>query len=157
MTMQRISSRQTFFIKRVLPVIWFGLLVVITVAVVFVMIHAHKYHVLAFVLIWSMFMMGVGYFVMKKLVFDLVDEVWDFGSELLVKNGGEEAHIPLANIANVGYAGYINPPRVTLTLRQPCRFGKEVTFFPKGISFSPFPKNRIARELIERVDALRTS
>ena len=41
-------------------------------------------------------------------------------------------------------------------LQQACCFGKDVTFCPKGISFSLFSRNRVARELVERVDALRT-
>ena len=101
-------------------------------------------------------MIILGYFIMKKLVFDLMDQVWDSGSELLIKNRGGKVHIPLANILSINYVGYINPPRITLMLRQACRFGKEITFFPKGISFFPFSKNRIAKELIERVEALRT-
>ena len=35
-------------------------------------------------------MMAFGFFIMKKLVFDLVDEVWDDGDTLLVKNRGQE-------------------------------------------------------------------
>ena len=38
-------------------------------------------------------MIGFGYFVMKKLVFDLVDEVWEDGDSLVVKNRGQEGHI----------------------------------------------------------------
>jgi hypothetical protein len=34
--------------------------------------------------------MIVGYFIMKKLVFDLVDEVWDDGGSLLIRNRGHE-------------------------------------------------------------------
>ncbi len=41
-------------------------------------------------------------------------------------------------------------------LQQACCFGKDVTFCPKGISFSLFSRNRVARELVERMDALRT-
>jgi len=101
------------------------------------------------------FMFALGYFIMKKLVFDLMDEVWDMGSELLIKNHGEKAHIPLANIMNISFIWFTNPNRITLRLRQPCRFGKEVMFCPKGIYFFPFSKNPIANQLIERVDALR--
>ena len=40
-------------------------------------------------------------------------------------------------------------------LQQACCFWKDVTICPKGISFSLFSRNRVARELVERVDALR--
>ena len=49
-------------------------------------------------------MMGFGYFVMKKLVFDLVDEVWDDGEALLIKNRGQEEHVALRDIKNVSYS-----------------------------------------------------
>jgi hypothetical protein len=34
------------------------------------------------------------FFFMRKLVFDLVDEVWDQGSTLLIKNGGSQVQVP---------------------------------------------------------------
>ena len=49
-------------------------------------------------------MMGFGYFVMKKLVFDLVDEVWDDGEALLIKNRGQEERVALRDIKNVSYS-----------------------------------------------------
>ena len=36
-------------------------------------------------------MVGAGYFMMKKLVFDLVDEVWDDGDALIVMNGDRKS------------------------------------------------------------------
>ena len=98
----------------------------------------------------------VGYVIMKKFVFDLMDEVWDAGDALIVKNKNEEIRIPLAEIMNISYSYVTNPPRATLMLRHPCRFGTEVTFSPP-ISFIPFKKSPIVAELIERVDAIRKS
>jgi hypothetical protein len=54
----------------------------------------------------------------------------------------------------VSHATFTNPPRITLTLRYPCRFGKDMTFSPLA-RLNPFSKNPIAEELIERVDAAR--
>ncbi|MBI5044067.1 MAG: hypothetical protein HZC10_09640 [Nitrospirae bacterium] len=95
-----------------------------------------------------------GYFLMKKLVFDLMDEVWDDGDMLIVKNKNKEDRIPLSEIMNISYSYFTNPPRVTLTLRHPCCFGTEVTF-SAPISFIPFGKSPIIDELILRVDAKR--
>ena len=53
---------------------------------------------------------------------DLVDEVWDDGNALLVKNRGQEQRIALADIKNVNYSPFVNPPRVTLSLRRPTAF-----------------------------------
>jgi len=152
-TPQRISSRQTFFLKRVFPVLWFGTIIVIAAVAVIAMRASHQLQPAIFIM--PLLMIVIGYLVMKMLVFDLMDEVWDADSELIVRNRGEEARIPLANIMNVSFAWVTNPNRITLRLRQPCRFGKEVTFCPKGIYFFPFSKNPIANQLIERMDALR--
>jgi hypothetical protein len=50
----------------------------------------------------------------------------------------------------------MNPPRITLKLARPGRFGDEVVFLPqKPFSFNVFAKNPIAEDLILRVDAAR--
>lgn len=150
--MRKISSRTTFFSKIVFPVLWFGSLIFFVIAALAGM--AAKSELIAPLLLVPVFLAIVGYVIMKKLVFDLVDEVWDAGDGLLVKNKNQEELISLTNIINVGYSIFVNPPRVTLTLRHPCRFGKEVSFSPPG-SFMPFSKSPIIDELIERIDAQR--
>ena len=95
-----------------------------------------------------------GYFLMKRLVFDLVDEVWDDGDALLIRNGKKGDRILLSNIINVSYSTSTNPPRVTLTLREPSAFGKEVAFSPPS-RWLPFAKHPIISELIERIDEQR--
>lgn len=107
-------------------------------------------------LVFGCTMIGMGYLVMKMLLFDLVDEVWDDGDHLVVKNGRQEDRIKFATIMNVSYMP-ARPDRITLTLREPCRFGKEVTFspVPRSVFVNPFSKNPIVQELIERVDRAR--
>ncbi len=110
-----------------------------------------------FFLIVAFIIAAYSYLTMKKLLFDLVDEVWDTGDELIIKNDNREDHVPLADIMNVDSTIFTNPPRVTLTLRRPCLFGKTVTFTPTT-GFSPFSfsiKHPIVNELIERIDAKR--
>jgi hypothetical protein len=99
-------------------------------------------------------MAAFGYFLMKNLVFDLVDEVWDAGSELLVKNKGGQARIALAEVVNVSYSVMTNPQRVSLTLRQPTVFGREITF-AAPTTWIPFAKSPAIEDLIERIDAAR--
>jgi hypothetical protein len=99
-------------------------------------------------------MIAVGFFVMKKLVFDLVDEVWDDGGSLLIKNRGEEERVALSDIKNVSYSPLINPPRVTLSLRRPTVFGDEITF-NAPMRFMPFSASPIIKELIDRIDLAR--
>lgn len=150
--MRRISSRMTFVHKRVFPLFWFGFISIFIAIALETM--AKEKRVQVQLLLVPAIMAIFGYMVMKKLVFDLVDEMWDAGEELIAKNKGQEVHIPLSEITNVSYSNFSNPPRVTLTLRQPGQFGKEVAFSPP-IRFNLFSKSPIIEELIERIDAKR--
>ena len=98
---------------------------------------------------------ALGYLVMKNLLFDLVDEVWDAGSELVVKNDGREARVGLRDIVNVSYSVAVSPQRVTLTLRQPAALGREITFAAPH-TWLPFARSPIIENLIQRIDAARS-
>ncbi|MDD5492591.1 MAG: hypothetical protein PHV60_07935 [bacterium] len=148
--MKLISSKgNTFFNKRIFPVFWFGFIGIFFFTALF-----NPKEKTPFPFIIMPIIMGVfGYFIMKHLIFDLMDEVWDRGDVLIVRNNKEEEIIPLSNIMNISATTFTNPPRVTLMLRQPCRFGKEVTFSPP-LKLFQF-KSPIVSELIERVDRAR--
>ena len=155
LTGKRISSRNTFFQKRVLPYLLFGVIalgVAAPLALTRGYPNAPAWPVFAAPLAVAI----VIYVVLKKLVFDLADDVWDEGDALRVRFGEEEERIPLAQIINLSYSGITNPPRITLTLRAPGRFGREVTFSPQQSFLSPlFRPNPLVNDLIERVDAAR--
>jgi hypothetical protein len=152
-TARRISSRNTFFLKRVFPVLWFGM-VAVSVAAGLAGARAGK-TVPPPVFIVPLLLLVIGYAIMRKLVFDLADEVFDEGAALRVRFGSDEERIALSDIINVSYTQLVNPPRITLTLRQPGRFGREVSFSPPRRFFSPFVRNPLIDELIERVEAAR--
>jgi hypothetical protein len=141
----------TFYSKRVFPVVWFGFLGMFVFAAISA--SGGRGFQAAFLII-PLVMAVFGYFLMKKLVFDLVDEVWDDGTELVVKNRGQVERIALSNITNVSYTAVSNPQRVTLTLRNPGPLGKEVTFSPP-VRWVPFARSPIVDLLIERIDAAR--
>lgn len=151
---KRISSRQIYFMKRVFPLIVFGTLALF-IAISFTAALRQPGFPYP-VLIAPLFVAGVFYFIFRRLIFDLADEVVDEGDALRVRIGSEEERIPLSQIINVSYAGMTNPPRVTLTLRHPVRFGREVSFSPiQRLAESLSGKNLLVSELIERVDAAR--
>jgi hypothetical protein len=143
----------TFFNKRVFPLIWFGLLVLFVGVGFFSSAGGNKGPPVPFFIVPA-FMVVVGYFIMKKLVFDLVDEVWDDGDSLLVKNRGDHERIAFSDIKNVSYSPMVNPPRVTLSLRRPTVFGDEITF-GAPVRFVPFAKSPIIDDLIDRIDRAR--
>jgi hypothetical protein len=92
------------------------------------------------------------YLMLRKLVWDLADEVWDGGDHLVVKIGIDSETVPLSNIMNVSASTLVNPPRITLRLMNPGRFGQEISFSPPRNSiFNPFARNPVADDLIERV------
>ena len=155
--MRRISSSMTFFYKRVFPAIWFGFLLLFMAGPFIAPLFGGSVSgsPMAFLFVPA-FMIVFGYFSMKKLVFDLVDEVLDDGDALVIKNGHREERVPLSDITNVGYSQYMNPPRITLSLRIPSQFGDRVTFCAP-VSLLPFSTTPIVDELIKRIDAARTA
>jgi hypothetical protein len=91
---------------------------------------------------------------MKKMVFDLVDEVLDAGDALVVRNRGQEERIAFSDIMNVNYTPFMSPPRVVLSLRRQSIFGNQVAFCAP-LRFMPFSTSPIVDELIQRIDAAR--
>jgi hypothetical protein len=154
---KRISSRNTFFLKRLFPPLWFGVLGLVVLGALVGALHGTRATPLALILVGPLIMMVLGYALMRRLVFDLADAVYDEGQALRVRRGSQEEHIALENIMNISYAGLTNPPRVTLTLRQPGQLGREITFSPIQKLFGPLLRtsNPIVTDLIERVDAAR--
>ena len=153
--MTKISSKWTLFYKRIFPIFWFGLIAVFLILAIFG--GRNKPNPVPMQYVVPAFMLVVGFFLMKKLVWDLVDEVYDCGDSLLVKNRDTEERINLSNVMNVNVSSSTNPPRITLRLVKPCRLGNEIAFSPErqGFSLNPFAKNKIGEDLIVRVDRAR--
>jgi hypothetical protein len=151
--MKRISSKMTFFYKRVFPIVMLGFLLLFVTGALATQRSANPPPAAFFFLVAG-FIAVVFFFVFRKLIFDLVDEVWDAGDALIVRNKGQEDSIPLPDIINVGYTQFVNPPRVTLWLRTAGRFGDKVAFCPP-VRFSPFAVSPIVDELVRRVDDAR--
>ena len=78
----------------------------------------------------------------------------DVGDALMIRNGGRQERVALSDISNVSYASFVNPPRVTLSLRTPGAFGSRVTFCAP-IRLVPFSTSPVIDALIERIDAAR--
>jgi hypothetical protein len=152
--MSRISSALTFYYKRVFPLIWIGGCGVVAALGVYAAL-SKRSGLFPFVIIMPI-VFGFGIYFMKKYVFDLVDEVWDDGAALVVKNSGQEQRIALADITNVSYAATMNPPRVVLSLRHPTVFGDQVAFCAP-VQIMPLSQSPVIADLIKRVDRARES
>ncbi len=152
--MTRISSRMTYFYKRIFPLLWLGFIAVfagLSVAGGTARLE------LPFIVIPCV-IVAVGFVVFRRMVWTLADEVLDAGDALVVRKGGYDERIPLSGIMNVNTTLYTNPPRITLRLVRPGRFGTEVAFMPvTGLRINPFARNKIADDLAERVDRARAT
>jgi hypothetical protein len=71
-------------------------------------------------LIVPVVMAVIGYQFMKRMAFNPVDEVFDVGDALLVRSGGQEERVALADIKNVNFFPYMSPPQVTLSGARAC-------------------------------------
>jgi hypothetical protein len=151
--MRRISSRTTFVYKRILPLLFFGIVSLFIAFVIVGGLRSGQNPPLP-VLIVPVLAAAFIYFVMKRLIFDLVDEVLDAGDALIVRNRGQEDRIAFSDIVNVNYTPLVSPPRVTLSLRRASVFGAEVTFCAPT-RFVPFSSSPVINELIQRIDAAR--
>lgn len=151
--MVRISSRSTFFSKKVLPFVWFGFLALFMVGA----LASGSFRKDPIIPVIPCALAILGFFVMRKLVWDLVDEVYDCGDFLVIKNRGEEESVALSNIMNVSASPNMNPPRITLRLVERGKFGTEIAFSPvHGMTLNPFARNKVAEDLIVRVDRARS-
>ena len=151
--MKKISSAWTFFFKRIFPAAWFGFLAVFVVIVTTTGAAARD----VTMLVIPVAMAVLGFFLMKSMIWSLADEVYDQGDFLLVRKGPDEERIALSNVMKVRSALTTNPPRITLKLAKPSRFGEEITFMPVvGFKLNPFARNPVVDDLIVRADRARS-
>jgi hypothetical protein len=147
------SSKMTFFYKRIFPVIWFGFLAVFFLIGLVKGLAADPLSNLPFLIV-PVVMAIIGYQMMKRMAFNLVDEVFDLGDALLVRSGGQEERVALADIKNVNFFPYMSPPQVTLSLRRPSVFGDTIVFCAPA-RIMPLSRSPTIEKLIDRIDAAR--
>lgn len=148
------SARTTYFYKRIFPILWFGIVALVFFGGLFKIVVSASASNVPFLVVPAL-MAIIGYQFMKKMAFNLVDEVFDAGDALLVRSGGREQRVPLADIKNVNYFPYGSPPQVTLSLRRPSVFGDTIVFCGPArimpLSSSPVTEAK----LLDRIDAAR--
>jgi len=147
--MKKISGN-TFYFKKVFPVFWFGFLAFFLISSLMSGVESPMF------LIVPIIMGAFGFVLFKKIVWDLVDEVYDEGDELLFKKGRNEQRVKLKDIINIDYTHMNSPERVVVHTRSSGKIGKELAF-SLPVRFNPFSKNPLVRELIERVDKAKNT
>ena len=96
-----------------------------------------------------MFISAAWYLVAKKSA-ELVDEVYDDGDALIVRNDDDKVRIAFSDIKSVEWWRY-GSVHISVTLREPCVLGDRIVFLATGW-FRPKPD---IEDLIQRVDASR--
>lgn len=147
--MKRISG-STFYFKKLFPTVWFGFLAFFLVTALMSGASKESFIFLAA----PIFMAAFGYFLFKKMLWDLADEVYDEGDSLLFRKDGKEQRVKLNEIVNISHAPMSSPERIVLQVRHEGAIGKELAFNPP-MRFNFFSKNPIITDLIERVDRTR--
>ena len=153
--MKKISSSSTFYFKRVFPVAWFGLIMIFGIIMFFVV---DNKEIIPIILMSITVLTLLEFFIIKNVLNDLADEVFDYGDYLIVKMDNFEKVIYLKDITNVGFSIALNPPKIALRVRGGV-FGKnEVCFIPRKnetFCLNLLQKNAVVEDLIERVISVR--
>ena len=144
--MRRISSLWIWWYKWILPTSWFAALGFGATSCVPAVI-AGRFPITG--LLVPIGLTIFGYFVLRRLVFPLADEVWIDGRDLIVRRGGEEARFPIREIMSVESPRRVEPARVELTLREPCLFGSEIAFLPT-VRWFDLGRHPVVDELLRR-------
>ncbi|HXN64428.1 MAG TPA: hypothetical protein VN862_03785 [Candidatus Acidoferrales bacterium] len=151
--MKRISNPYTFA-NKLFPFLFCGFC-----ALLFVMLAMNGALQKAPLFLAAPCLMAVaGYFIWKRTVQDLMDQVYDCGNYLLLRKGGEEDTLLLSNITGVNFTTLRRgeQPRIHLTLDSPGKFGSEISFAPPPNVAFPH-KNEIAEGLRVRAAQARAA
>jgi hypothetical protein len=146
-SMRPVSSKITFFYKRLLPIVrLFGILLFLLIA--YLDLSGIDPSIKIIMIVAMLIMLFIFWF---KVSGDLADEVLDAGNALVVRRGGQEERIELSDIKKIKYDPWMQLPVVTMSLRRDTAFGNRVTFFAP-LSFRGSP---VIHDLVERIEAAR--
>lgn len=92
-------------------------------------------------------------FFWKTQVHRVADEVVDCGDHLKVRRGSLEEDIAFSRISAVSESTHVGIPRISVHLRELCRFGRRIEFLPQASLWSsPAGVQRVAGGLAERAN-----
>ena len=152
--MKRLSSKQTFFSKRIFPALWLGGVALICGFAVVVQLAKQDYLAAILTACAMAAMLALGYVLFRFhfRMFHYVDEVWDCKTHLLIKNDGVVEKVPYEECLE---ANWTRTPRcTTVTFKRSTKLGTEIVFLP-SFSMIPFAKPPAVRELLARIEAAK--
>ncbi len=144
--MKKISSEYTMPLKRIYPVTF-----LIGFIVLIIMFGSSIQEEPVFLLILVMYVMPVC--VVLNSVWSLMDEVFDYGDYLEIRFKGEVDTVYLSDIMSVIDTSKMHAQSVTLSMRESCKFGRNIAFSPTlEYGLNAFKTKRVAVDLKSRVD-----
>lgn len=147
----KLISGQTYFVKRVFPALWFGILVVLSSMVLIAGDDPFR----LFVIMIAIILGGVAYFLFKKNTWILVDEVYDGGDHLLCIKNGKEKKVIFSDIEYVSHIITRSPEKIKLHLMEDRGLGKVLTFI-LPLRSNRTSENPLVIDLKKRVDRAKT-
>lgn len=139
---REISSKQTFFLKIILPVIF---TLMISIAFLGVVSSSRGNEILLFTILFSLFgFVGVSAMYLTVMRYKKVSVDDEF---LYVSNYRTEIKIPVSNIADVTEIKWVRTRPMTIHLKTNSEFGRKIVFTPKFNGFRVFADNPLIAEL----------
>ena len=81
--LRRLSSKTTWFYKRVFPMWWFGITAIVGVGMIIGVLRGDP--IPAPILLIPFALLFGGYFMMRALIWNQVDQVWDAGDAVVIR------------------------------------------------------------------------
>ncbi len=146
---ERLSSQSTFFVKRVLPALWFGGLLYFAVnSALAGDIGAYWPFVLA-----PMLIAAITYFAFRALIWRLADQVILVAGALLVRQRGQDHRIALSDVIAVSFTRFSNPSYLSLRLRAGHVDGDMLYFIPRAqFTLNLFAPNKVCDTLHSAIE-----
>jgi hypothetical protein len=113
------------------------------------------YGAIAVLCISALSMGALWYFVMRQLIWPLMDEAFVDSETIIVRNYGQEDRFLASEVFSVSSTMMMIPEQITLRLKRSRVFGEKIKFIPPLRGF-PFPRHPVAKDLAELADAYLT-
>jgi hypothetical protein len=148
---RRISSSMSYHLKRTIPLLILGALSAALAAALL-----NRPRVIETVMVFAVALVA-GASLIYWFMRDVLDEVFDDGDRLLVRNGGVEETMLLRDVASVSALRNRTLVRVTLVMAAPEKFGGKIVFLARDTFLDAMPHGppALAKELESRIAALK--
>lgn len=149
---RELSSKQTFFLKIILPIIFAAMLMTVFAGIIF---SSKKVELLPLIILFPLIgLFGIFSMYLTVMRYKKVSVDYEF---LYVSNYRKEIKIPVSNIADVTEIKWVRTRPITIHFKNDSEFGRKIVFMPKFNGFRMFADNPIIAELKESAKILESN